>query len=398
MRNTICTLGLNLTASITNLFTSLFVTLYLYDLSSGDVMVLCKYWVSFCLSLLTAMFIHSHLFSKSRHRKWLEIIGSSGRLLFLVALVLLSESSVAYIIPLGILNGFFTGTYYTTHNIYDIEGIQEDIRRRVIGIYEILNMSMKIVFPLLSGWLIYKWGMASGVVCVICLSCISVLFSILYKDEGDSIGGKFSIKRLFNSISSNRDTQETMSMFFSGCVYRGVIISYGALDIFLSVFMFKVFHTSLSVGLLNSLCNLIAILFSFIFAAYSKRLGRKVSMLNFGSWVVIAMLMFLLLVNVSPVVMTILLGVFSITRCIDSCVYFSSRNSFINSKDLASYRQEIYLVGECFLTVGRMIGFLLLYLYGLNEVFLPICLCLYGLALVLMGGAQRKFYNKQYKC
>lgn len=398
MRNCISILGLRITEKMLNIFTSIFVTLYLWDLSDGSVPILCKYYIVFVLMAYLSLTFMSFIFLKNKRRKYVLIFGKLLQLSYFILIYVLGTECINNIIMLAAIRGIATGSYYSIHNLYDAEGIDNDIRPRVIGIYGILNGIASVGFPVLAGIVIELYGMQSGLIAAILITCMSILSAILYIDNGKSIGEPFSIKNMFHAIANVKKLRDGLEYAVKSDLCRGFINSYGSFNVFIQVCTMISFGAATQLGYISGISTGFTILFSMIFARWNNKIHDK----NIKVYMLLRTLVVASLIGmgitgniIGLIIMTIALNC---SDAIESPIYECGIATLSDSSILSKYKPEFYVVVDTFLVLSRMTGYGLLWLWGTfnNQFMLTICIFIYSIILLITPAAEDKLYRAAY--
>lgn len=381
-----------------NIFTDIFVALYLWDLSDGSVSILCKYYMIFVLGVYSTMLIMGPLFSTRRVRKIILILGKILQLSYLVMVYMFGSSCVNHVISISAMHGVSSGMYYCIYNIYEAEGIANEARTHVIGKYGAIEGVISIVFPIVAGIVIGTYGMNAGLIAAIVITVISMLFAIIYKDDGVSIGHKFSVKEMFKAASNTRNGKDRVKAAFECDLCRGLINSYGSFDLFIQVWTMIAFTTASSVGSVSGFSTAFKILFSLVFAKWGSRLHKK----NMAVYYLLRTAVVFSLISMGLTGSILGLLVMTLTlKCsgaIESPIYGCGNATASNSGNLSNYKSEYYITLETGLTISRLTGYGMLWLWGCfnNGIMLAVCIVVYSLVLLITPAVEDKLYRLTY--
>lgn len=398
MRNSLCVVGLRLIMKIRNIFVDVFMTLYLWSLSDGSVPTLCRYYMVFILCIYLTMSITGPLFSKRRSRKILLVIGCILQVIFLVLVYKFGNYCIDHVVLLAMVNGFADGSYYCIYNLFEAEGISGRSRHSIFGIYESLSAATSVVFPIIAGVVIYRYSMNIGVLVVLTLMLISVLVAIMYRDNGDSVGKKFSYHKLFTELKKSGDGVCKLKYAVVNDLCRGMINSFGSFTLFISVWTMIAFSDASEVGAISGISYGFKALFGLVFAKWGSKIHKKNMFVYIALRIALVASLISMGITGSFVGLMIMTLTLKCSDAIESPVCGCGLNTILNTSELSNYKPEFLILLETALTVSRIFGYGLLWLWGFynNGVMLSICITVYSVILLITPFIQDRLYKLAY--
>lgn len=399
MRNALCIFGLRFTMKIRNMFVDIFVTLYLWNLSNGSIPVLCKYYNTFVICILFTMLICAPKFSKRKLRKHLLMFAVVMQLMYLILIYSMGTACVDRVILIAAFSGISCGMYYSVYNLYEAEGVDNESRHKFLGRYQVIDALACVGFPIVSGYLIQKFGMDIALISVMVITVISFVFAAAYNDNGSSLSVEFSFRNMLKALHTTDNGELKLKTSLRCCLVRGMTVSYGSFELFISVWTMIAFTTALKVGSMSGVGNAFRILFGLIFA----RFGMKIHKQN------IAVFYVLRIMTVVAIIVTALTGsvaslimislAFKCSGAVDSPVHGCALQTIVNSGDLSKYKSEFYLCNEHALTLARVAGYSLLWVWGYigSDYMLAVCVVVYSVLLLLGPATEDRLYRLAYK-
>lgn len=346
---------LRLAQKVSDLSISLFVTLYLWDVTGNDLFTICKYKIAFVLSVLAAMFAFIYL-SKHPKRKLIMIAGRLVQLVYAVVLTVLGDSCIQFIIPLGILDGVGTGMYYVIYNQWEVEGASNTFygRSRYQGVGAGLSAIIKIGFPIITGYLVSMFGMT----CIFCylmlVEATTLIMAIMYKDTATKGLPKVSFTGYFKSLTS--DGVRDMKLYAFIDMFRGIIRSYGSFELFVQICLLGYFAGSVEFGTANSVVYLMTMVIGFGFSSICKR-GDNVPATSVRVlWLAYFVAGVAAMVSGKGSVFIAFVVVYNILLQVESLMYGTATGCCV-LKHAKDYMTEAYVINECFLVIGRVLGY-----------------------------------------
>ena len=398
MRNCLCVFGLRLTMKIKDIFVGIFISLYLWSLSGGSISILCQYHIVFVLYLYGTMLTVAPLFSKHRFRKIVMVVGCVLQLVYLLMIYRMGQDCVNNVLVLAAVNGIANGMYYCIYNLYEAEGIDNDARIKVTGRYDVINAIVSVAFPILAGLVIDKYGMRSGIVSVAVISVLAIILAALYKDNGQSIGTKFSFSKMFEILSIIPKGKAKYMTAMSCDLFRGFINSYGSFDIFISVWTMIAFSTATQVGSVSGISTCFKIIFGLVFSKFGLKLHKKnITMFYVLRGIVVASLISMAVTGnvIGLIVMTVSL---KCSEAVESPIYGCGLSTLSNSGELTKYKSEFYVSLETILTIARLTGYSMLWVWGRNNttITLAMCIIVYSITLIITPAVEDRLYRFAY--
>ncbi len=202
-RSTICLFTSHGIYNLIRVFTSTFLTAYIYSLTEG---VYSYIWnvgvfnmVAYAVMFLTC-FLFAYLVDKSNRIIYYQL-ACLLNMIEVVLLVFFGEKLAHFIVLAGVLQGLLWGLYYASYNVLKQEMVSRKSMKTFTVVYHISTKLINILAPILLGALIdiSTYTQVAVYVVVIALFEIAVSFGVKSKrPENSSFSLKNYLKRLKN--------------------------------------------------------------------------------------------------------------------------------------------------------------------------------------------------------
>lgn len=252
--------------SIFTTFLDSFLVLYFLDVSESNILPLGIYKLVSMSTVFIVIFLLRNL-CKSKHRVNLMRIGIVFNFIYFLAIILLKENVVEYIYLVGFLFGLEEGFYFSVYNTIESDGVTNEERAKFTGNYTAVKSVLSIVFPLIFGGLIHATGFIKSLIIILVIVILQIILSFIFEDKNIPKGNKTNLKEFYNIVKENKIIKNVyVNRLFSGLTY-----SEGALSYIVTIYIIKVFSTSVSLGIFTSIFSLISCIIGLLFARCIKK-------------------------------------------------------------------------------------------------------------------------------
>lgn len=336
--------------SIFSTFIDSFLVLYFLEVSESNILPLGIYKLVSMTTVFAVVFLLRNI-CKSKHRVNLMRIGIIFNFIYFLSIILLKDKVIDYIYLIGLLYGLEEGFYFSVYNTIESDGITNKERAKFAGNYKAVKSILSIVFPLMFGGLIHATGFIKSLIIVLVIVILQIILSFIFKDKNIPKGDKTNLKKFYKIAKENKLIKNVyINRFFAGLTY-----SEGALLSIVTIYIIKVFSTSVSLGIFTSIFSLISCVIGLLFARCIKEKYYnplvKISMV----FTVISLCSMIINCNFATIVIynfcqTFSKGLMDLINC----------NSASNVSNIEALREEFkveYWLGhEAALFVGRVIS------------------------------------------
>lgn len=371
--------------SIFTTFLDSFLIMYFLDVSESNILPLGIYKLVSMSTVFIVIYLLRNL-CKSKHRVSLMRIGIIINFIYFLTIILLKENVVNYIYLVGLLYGLEEGFYFSVYNTIESDGILNEERPRFTGNYTAVKSMLSIVFPLIFGGLIHTAGFIKSLIIILFIVILQIFLSFLFEDKNIPKGNKTNLKKFYKIVKQN----EIIKNVYINAIFRGLTYSEGALSYIVTIYILKVFSTSISLGIFTSVFSLITFIIGLMFARFIKKehynILVKISMMS----TVLALCSMIVYPNFVTIIIYNFCQTFS-----KELINLINCNNASNASNIEIIREEFkveYWLGcEAALFIGRVISntlFILMAFTGAN-----IMIYIFVVSLIMLMFSSIKLQN-----
>lgn len=325
-----------------------FVNVFLLRATDGNLgLIMIQNMINF-ITLLIAFVSGSKLLSKILITTLLKI-GIASTAFYFIAILVLQDHVVTFLIPLALFNGLGQGFYWFSTNLLVAKIIKENEQGRYFGFQQTAGSIFGVVTPALSGFIITRFTDLTGYYILFGIALVLFILGILMIKH---LSGFTSEKKIHVydvlKLSGNR--------YWNACkIFTFIVALKGAINnqIFM-LFAFLIFVNEGVMGNILSLTAFITVFSSFWFAKISRRENQQ----SFYFVTAGIMMVMYLLLAIFPFVPVLIVSwvVFAVIQSWGAII-FQSVLFQLTSRAKGGYEQNDYLVASEFPTaLGRVLG------------------------------------------
>ncbi len=350
---------LNLLKNCTAVYFDTFFVFYFFKVANYELIPLAKYYLTLYFFTGVGFFIIRNFMKKNIKVPFFRI-GIALQALYISLIMVLKDNIINYIYVIGILKGIADGFYHYPKNILSTEKVENNDRQKFDGLVNTIRKSVEIIVPLLLGILLTYYSYIDVGKIFFLLFIIMFFLSFKLKDNYYQ-NKKVEIKEFLKVVKNNKNIKKSLWIpFFSGITY-----SSGVMGLIVTLFKINNFKTNLNLGIVDSMCGLLALIICLIFALKLKK--EKFGKLILGSGIISFIVMILFSIYPSRKLLILYLIIRS------SLIVLIDRISSVvvvnlsNSKELKSeYKTEYYLFRDIMYAISRCFGYSLLFIVSLT--------------------------------
>ena len=341
---------------VIDVFTASFLIAYLLKIAQNDFKPIALYFIFFSIST-PLVFLALGNFVKRKNKMVLFRIGIILNFFHLLAISVLKEKSVDYIIWFGISYGFYAGFYASAYNSLLSEKVDRKKMGKFMGYVTSMGNATKIIASYLLGKYIHISSFENCMFIILGFSCLEVMLSFFIKSEKCSTA-KFKPSVFLQIIKNEPLLQKAFFIEF----LKGMTL-YGCLTILITLYTICQFETNLNLGIFNSAFAILTIIISYIFGRYiNKEQYPALSLVNSLFIIVTAFLFAFDSSKINFILYNICYATFiQLIQLITDTNLFNISNS-VKIRD--TFRTEYFAVREVYLCSGRAISYSMLLFAG----------------------------------
>lgn len=386
-KNTIGLLGTCLINNILYMFLNTFMVAYFITLTNYDYKLISIYYaLSFVGILLTFLICAGTI--KNKNQVGIFRSGIILYCVYILAIALLKERIIDFYAYLGFFYGIVQGLFWVAAHTL-INEYTKNIENKFISIKSILSKILKIFFPIIFGASIQLTSFSYIAKIVVLLSFLQFCFSLLITDKEYIHSKKYDLKEYVNYIKQNKNFN--IAYKISAC--DGIV--HYLLETLITILIVMTFKTTLSLGIITTICSICSILSVYIFQ-YKLKSNKNILNISCIAMVISVVILLLNISKVSIIIYNLCNSIFLVIL-----MNTAETNSYqIINKDkkvVNDYIVEHQLVWQIVLNISRIIGYLVLFVAGLfNSMFVfKILLLLVTIVIVIYSNLMIRLDNKK---
>lgn len=344
----------NMLKSLTQMFNTTFLGIYFLRISGGNISEVALFYILWYLFHPIFMYVVSKKINKNN----IIPMYRTGILLDLVCFIILfftKANIVKFIYPFAILMALREAIYWIPQMMLVYNVNQENTYKKYFSYTHIIEKAWVIISTLITGYLITE--NSYGAVFLVIIGLGVIVYITTFKLDKLKYEQKSLELGKMKEILKNKDAKRTYKIFlFYGMNSAGVLV------VLIQLVIFMQFNSEFSIGYLNAIFALIATITSILVNRYLKQKHYQKAFLFAGSLIVLAIIpmvintnfnffvIYNIALNIGGQVLGILLAI--------------NRFQVNENEKFKDYRLENIMLGEIYLAIGRVAGFILLYIAG----------------------------------
>lgn len=339
---------LNNIKDIIRVFGNIFLSIYFFNATEGNLAEVLKYWLVYSASNLIYRYAICKFLNTNNIIK-LYRLSLFANLITVSILLVLRENIINYIYMFALLQSFAISLYYATYENITCNINKNNDYKKYFSIDSLLANIISIIVPLCLGILIetYSYIVAFAVLFIITMICF--IYSLFLNNEKIECE-KIQVLEYLKSIKNKKIYTKTLIQnFFDG------FNTWGPVGVLTTVVIYSQISNEGIVGGINSISNIIGVLFSILCI---KVINKK----NFGKLVIpTTIIIFLLTVPISIKFSVILVFIYIILNQIGviitdingNSLTYELKNEITEEKYQNTYLWNIQVIFD----IGRIVGY-----------------------------------------
>lgn len=336
--------------NISDLILGTFFISYIIHLSTNEIVSVSMYKLFEFTATMAGFFLFAN-WCKKYNKELVFALNILPKVLLSLAIIILGNNVVDYIIPLGILYGIGAAMYHLPMNSMTGEKVPANIMGKYVGIKNGVNYTVQIIAPLMLGLFITVGAYTDMAYALLWLTGLELVLI-------------FFFSKSCHKSNSKVDFSGFLMRVLRFPIIRGVFIvetlrgfSIGLMDTIVPMYTVYMFHTDLNLGIFTTMFSMISILCAWLFgkyakpSMYSKILCACIAMILIGVGVFVTWTM-------------------PVTFIVYNFVYATAIKTFVHTNEVSvfnmskfnhmsgNYQIEYFVFRDFALFIGRWIGFL----------------------------------------
>ncbi|MBQ2917487.1 MAG: hypothetical protein IJE59_04940 [Clostridia bacterium] len=348
----------NMLKSVTQMFNTTFLGIYFLKISGGNISEVALFYI------IWYMFhpIFMYMVSKKLNKDNIISMYRTGILLDLICFLILflsKGSIVKFIYPFAILMAFREAIYWIPQMMLVYNVNQENTYKKYFTYTHIIEKVWIIISTLVTGYLITENSYDFVFMIIIALGAI-VYITTFSLDKVTYEQKNIETKKM-KEILKNKDAKRTYEIF----IFHGMN-SAGVLVVLIQLVIFMQFNSEFSIGYLNAIFAIIATITSILVNKYIRVRYYQKAFTVAGLVVMFSIIP--MVINTNFTFFVIYNIALSVGGQVLSILLATNRFQVNQNAEFKDYRLENIMLGEIYLAIGRVTGFILLFIVG-NIVF-----------------------------
>ena len=307
-------------------------------------------------------------------------IGVISNFIYILCIVILKESILKYLSIIAFLYGFSLAVYYYPYNLFLANKVINKERTNYELKKQIVVTATAILTPIILGGIITTTTFQLTAIIILFISLIQIFLSFFIKPK-ENKNYEFTPIKSFKKMLKNKDIVNIFKVEY----FRGMTVSWGALEVVVVVLIFNAFKTDLNLGILSSISSVLMIILQYIYTKKYKDKNDKLVILLCSLIPVISLVFFLKFKSD----ITVVLYYFCYTAFINvlNLIVSIRLYTLANTKIVKEENEmEFWSIRELILNLGRITSYCLLFVLSkIGVVFLNYLLIFLTLSIVLMA-------------
>lgn len=388
-RNAIGLMGACLINNILYMFLNTFMVAYFITLTNYDYRLISIYYALSFVGILLTFLIFGGII-KNKNQVGVFRSGIILYCVYILTIALLKEKIVDYYAYLGTFYGVVQGLFWVAGHTL-INEYTKNVENSFISFKSILSKILKIFFPIIFGASIQLTSFSYIAKIVILLSLIQFSFSLLIKDKEKIHPKKYNLKEYINYIKNNKRFKTVYKI--SAC--DGIV--HYLLETLITILIVMTFKTTLSLGIITTICSICSILSVYIFQ-YKLKSNKTILKISSIAMVISVILLLLDTSKVTIIIYNLCNSIFLVLLMNTA----ETKNYDIINEDkkvIDDYIVEHQVTWQIVLNISRIIGYLVLFIASLfnNMIIFKGLLILVTIVIIFYSKLMINLDNKDKK-
>lgn len=352
-KNWIKLVVLNNLKDIIRIFGNLFLSIYFFNITNGNLIEVLKYWLLYSASNLVYRYVICKFINTNNVIK-LYRVSLFANLITVSILLVLRENIINYIYIFALLQSFAISLYYATYENITCNINKNNSYKKYFSIDSLLSNLMSTLAPLCLGALIetFSYIVAFGVLLIITIGCF--VLSLFLNNEKVQCQ-RIEIFKYLKSIKDKKIYRKTLLQnFFDG------FNTWGPIGVLTTVIIYSQISNETIVGGINSMSNVVGVLVSLLCI---KVINKR----NFGKLIIpTTIIIFLLTIPISINFSVVVVCIYTILNQIGIVITDINGNSLtyelLNEITEPKYQNDYLWNIQFIFDIGRIVGYSLVLL------------------------------------
>lgn len=388
----------DLTNSVVSLFGETFLVAYFLQISNENIIkVSIFYIILYSLLGLGNILLGYIIKSKPQKRVVIYRFGIIVKSIYILLIALFKEKISKYFIIFAIFYGIAETLYWSTHDIMNIEIVENENRKKYMTTKRMLGKLINIVVPIILGTSIELTSFINMSIYIFALTLIQIIISLhidINKFGTEDKKERYSLSEYHKNLSIEQ--KEKINKIYKLAFLYGIMMD--TIRVLVVIITIMTFKTSLNLGILTTVFSIFSMISLYLFnKLYQIKYSKKL-LASCATLVVLGVMC--LIVDMNRTTLIVYNFTYNITIYFLEVMFKIKADNIVKEYNIEKWIVEYHTFVEGFMEIGRITGFILMLVAGLlNKIFyfklllliVTVCIPIYA---IIMYSVENQINNK----
>lgn len=387
----------DLTNNIINLFGETFLVAYFLQISNENIIQVSTFYIILYLILgVGSILLGNIIKSKPKKRVSIYRFGIIIKSIYILLIILFKNKISHYFIIFAIFYGIAEALYWSTHDVMNIQIVDNENRKKYMTTKRILSKFINILVPIILGTSIELTSFGNIAIYIFVLTLFQIIMSLQIDTNKFVINDKiqkYSLKD-YTTYLSNEQKENINKVYELAFLYGIMMDTIRVLVVVITIMTFK---TSFNFGILTTIFSVFSMISLYLFnKLYQKKYAKRL-LLFCATLVVLGVLG--LILNLNKTTLIIYNFTYSITVYILEVMFKIKADDIVKENNIEKWLVEYHTFTEGFMEIGRITGFILMLLVGLlnNVIYFKLLLLIVTISIPIYARIMYKLEKSVVK-
>lgn len=387
----------DLTNNIINLFGETFLVAYFLQISNENIIQVSTFYIILYLILgVGSILLGNIIKSKPKKRVSIYRFGIIIKSIYILLIILFKNKISHCFIIFAIFYGIAEALYWSTHDVMNIQIVDNENRKKYMTTKRILSKFINILVPIILGTSIELTSFGNIAIYIFVLTLFQIIMSLQIDTNKFVINDKiqkYSLKD-YTTYLSNEQKENINKVYELAFLYGIMMDTIRVLVVVITIMTFK---TSFNFGILTTIFSVFSMISLYLFnKLYQKKYAKRL-LLFCATLVVLGVLG--LILNINKTTLIIYNFTYSITVYILEVMFKIKADDIVKENNIEKWLVEYHTFTEGFMEIGRIIGFILMLLVGLlnNVIYFKLLLLIVTISIPIYARIMYKLEKSVVK-
>lgn len=387
----------DLTNNIINLFGETFLVAYFLQISNENIIQVSTFYIILYLILgVGSILLGNIIKSKPKKRVSIYRFGIIIKSIYILLIILFKNKISHCFIIFAIFYGIAEALYWSTHDVMNIQIVDNENRKKYMTTKRILSKFINILVPIILGTSIELTSFGNIAIYIFVLTLFQIIMSLQIDTNKFVINDKiqkYSLKD-YTTYLSNEQKENINKVYELAFLYGIMMDTIRVLVVVITIMTFK---TSFNFGILTTIFSVFSMISLYLFnKLYQKKYAKRL-LLFCATLVVLGVLG--LILNINKTTLIIYNFTYSITVYILEVMFKIKADDIVKENNIEKWLVEYHTFTEGFMEIGRITGFILMLLVGLlnNVIYFKLLLLIVTISIPIYARIMYKLEKSVVK-